>query len=329
MASPVPGAVVSVVGADATATTDSERTVHAEGAADRVRADEQIKAAKWTRSGCRRKRVRGPGDQPTITAGRGAEPRLRRTGHGRIARWRARPPRRPCRSTSSRSEQIASSGYTETAQVIQSLAPSFNFPRPTITDGTDTVRPATLRGLGPDQVLVLVNGKRRHQSALVHLNGSIGRGSTGVDLNAIPLSAIDHIEILRDGAAAQYGSDAIAGVINIVLKGGVARPGRDLELRPVARASLRRQQLHAERADAARRADDIDFSDGGLFDVGGSWGLAAGQGQRHGRGRVPAPQPHEPRVVRSARSDRRRRRRQQRRRRAESPLGRSRHARRR
>src|SRR4029077_6585524 len=115
-------------------------------------------------------------------------------------------------------EEIVASGYTETAQVIQSLAPSFNFPRPTITDGTDTVRPATLRGLGPDQVLVLINGKRRHQSALVHLNGSIGRGSTGVDLNAIPISSIDHIEILRDGASAQYGSDAIAGVINIVLK---------------------------------------------------------------------------------------------------------------
>ena len=107
--------------------------------------------------------------------------------------------------------------------MIQSLAPSFNFPRPTITDGTDTVRPATLRGLGPDQVLVLINGKRRHQSALVHLNGSIGRGSTGVDLNAIPVSAIEHIEVLRDGAAAQYGSDAIAGVINIVLKGGDRR----------------------------------------------------------------------------------------------------------
>ena len=122
------------------------------------------------------------------------------------------------------SDQINSSGYAETAQVIQSLAASFNFPRPTITDGTDTVRPATLRGLGPDQVLVLINGKRRHQSALVHLNGSIGRGSTGVDLNAIPISAIDHIEVLRDGAAAQYGSDAIAGVINIVLKGGGARP---------------------------------------------------------------------------------------------------------
>jgi len=87
-------------------------------------------------------------------------------------------------------EQIAASGYAETAQLIESLTPSFNFPRPTITDGTDTVRPATLRGLGPDQVLVLVNGKRRHQSSLVHLNSSIGRGSTSVDLNAILVSAI-------------------------------------------------------------------------------------------------------------------------------------------
>src|SRR5262245_27778290 len=119
-------------------------------------------------------------------------------------------------------EQIVRSGYAETAQVIQSLTASFNFPRPTITDGTDTVRPATLRGLGPDQVLVLVNGKRRHQSALVHLNNSIGRGSTGVDLNAIPLAAIDSIQVLRDGAAAQYGSDAIAGVINIVLKSSIS-----------------------------------------------------------------------------------------------------------
>ena len=168
-------------------------------------------------------------------------------------------------------EQIAASGYAETAQVIDSLAPSFNFPRPTITDGTDTVRPATLRGLGPDQVLVLVNGKRRHQSALVHLNGSIGRGSTGVDLNAIPVSAIDHIEVLRDGAAAQYGSDAIAGVINIVLEGRRAAPGGDLELRPLE-GQLRRQQLHVQRADV-REGDDINFSDGGLADVGGSWGM--------------------------------------------------------
>ena len=114
--------------------------------------------------------------------------------------------------------ELQSTGATETNQVIQMLAPSFNFPRPSIADGTDHVRPSTLRGLGPDQVLVLLNGKRRHNSALVNVNGTVGRGSTGVDLNAIPLSAIDHIEILRDGAAAQYGSDAIAGVINIVLK---------------------------------------------------------------------------------------------------------------
>ena len=114
--------------------------------------------------------------------------------------------------------EIRATGQVETSQIIQALAPSFNFPRPTIADGTDHVRPSTLRGLGPDQVLVLVNGKRRHTSALVNVNGTIGRGSTGVDLNAIPASSIERIEILRDGAAAQYGSDAIAGVINIILK---------------------------------------------------------------------------------------------------------------
>ncbi|HET7746673.1 MAG TPA: TonB-dependent receptor plug domain-containing protein, partial [Vicinamibacteria bacterium] len=116
--------------------------------------------------------------------------------------------------------QIESAGYTETMQVIQALAPSFNFPRTTIADGSASVRPATLRGLGPDQVLVLVNGKRRHTTALVHVNATVGRGSTGVDLNAIPVAAIERVEILREGAAAQYGSDAIAGVMNIVLKSG-------------------------------------------------------------------------------------------------------------
>ena len=115
-------------------------------------------------------------------------------------------------------EEIRQSGRTETSQIIELLAPSFNFPRPSVTDGTDHIRPATLRGLNSDQLLVLINGKRRHNSALVNINGSVGRGSMAVDLNAIPPSAIDHIEILRDGAAAQYGSDAIAGVINIILK---------------------------------------------------------------------------------------------------------------
>ena len=115
-------------------------------------------------------------------------------------------------------EVIETSPSTETNQIIQKIAPSFNFPRPTISDGTDSVRPATLRGLGPDQLLVMLNGKRRHASALVNANNTVGRGSSGVDLNAIPSSAIESIEILRDGAAAQYGSDAIAGVINLVMK---------------------------------------------------------------------------------------------------------------
>lgn len=116
-------------------------------------------------------------------------------------------------------EQLEASGYTELGKVLSKLIPGFNLPRPSITDGTDHVPPFTLRGLNPDQVLVLVNGKRQHQSSLLNMNGTIGRGSSGVDLNTIPLRSIERIEVLRDGAAAQYGSDAIAGIINIILKG--------------------------------------------------------------------------------------------------------------
>ena len=115
-------------------------------------------------------------------------------------------------------QEIIETGHSEVGRIIQALIPSFNFSSSTISDGTDSVRPATLRGLGPDQVLVLVNGKRRHGSSLIHVNTSVGRGTAGTDLNAIPVSAIKRIEVLRDGASAQYGSDAIAGVINIVLK---------------------------------------------------------------------------------------------------------------
>ena len=114
--------------------------------------------------------------------------------------------------------EIRASGYTETNDLLQALVPSYNSPKGYITDGSDHMRPATLRGMAPNQTLVLVNGKRRHQGALVHVNGSVGRGSTQVDLNAIPASAIEKIEVLRDGAAAQYGSDAVAGVINLILK---------------------------------------------------------------------------------------------------------------
>jgi len=115
--------------------------------------------------------------------------------------------------------EMKQTGRTETSQILQMLVPSLNFPRTSIAGGTDMQRPFTLRGLTPDQTLVLINGKRRHTGAVLALNNSIGRGATGVDLNAIPASAIERIEVLRDGAAAQYGSDAIAGVINVILKG--------------------------------------------------------------------------------------------------------------
>jgi iron complex outermembrane receptor protein len=107
---------------------------------------------------------------------------------------------------------------TELAQALSNLTPAIDFPRPAITDGTDHVRPATLRGLAPDQTLVLVNGVRGHVGALVNVNGSIGRGSTAFDLNTIPTVAISQVEVLREGASAQYGSDAIAGVINLRLR---------------------------------------------------------------------------------------------------------------
>lgn len=115
-------------------------------------------------------------------------------------------------------EALQATGTTELATALARALPSLNFPRPALTDGTSAVRPAQLRGLSPDQVLVLVNGKRRHTSSLLNLNGTIGRGSAPVDLNTIPISAIDRVEVLRDGASAQYGSDAIAGVVNVVLK---------------------------------------------------------------------------------------------------------------
>jgi iron complex outermembrane receptor protein len=114
-------------------------------------------------------------------------------------------------------DDLRKSGYTNLGGMLQALAPSFNFSRSAISDGSDVLQPATLRGLGPDQTLILINGKRRHQASLIHINSSVGRGTAGTDINAIPVGAIKRIEILRDGAAAQYGSDAIAGVINIVL----------------------------------------------------------------------------------------------------------------
>ncbi|MBL7728868.1 MAG: TonB-dependent receptor, partial [Dinghuibacter sp.] len=127
-------------------------------------------------------------------------------------------------------KELTATGQVEPTQMLHFVAPSFNSNRQTIADGTDHIDPATLRGLGPDQVLVLMNGRRRHNQALINVNGTVGRGSVGTDLNAIPASAIEKIEILRDGAAAQYGSDAIAGVINLVLRKATNKTNVNLHL---------------------------------------------------------------------------------------------------
>ena len=160
--------------------------------------------------------------------------------------------------------------------MIQRLAPSFNFPRTTIADGSASVRPASLRGLGPDQVLVLINGKRRHTTALVHVNGTMGRGSTGADLNAIPVSAIERIEILRDGAAAQYGSDAIAGVINIVLKAGKGH----------GRLALQGGTTATDQGVGEDTTWDGEQFDGGLgkgFGLGNGWVFLTGEYRNRNR----------------------------------------------
>lgn len=116
------------------------------------------------------------------------------------------------------SRDLIATGQVDLTQQLNFVAPSFNSSRQSVADGTDHIDPATIRGLGPDQVLVLLNGKRRHNQALININGTVGRGSVGTDLNAIPSTAIERIEVLRDGASSQYGSDAIAGVINLRLK---------------------------------------------------------------------------------------------------------------
>lgn len=155
--------------------------------------------------------------------------------------------------------EIRRQGTLETAQILEELAPSVNFPRQTVADATDIVRPFTLRGLSPDHTLVLLNGRRRHRTALIHVFGSgMGAGASGVDLNTLPATAIDRIEVLRDGAAAQYGSDAIAGVVNVALRKGA--------FDPVLTASV------------GRYAPDGFPDDGTVGDVGGAWGVGVGGG---------------------------------------------------
>lgn len=125
-------------------------------------------------------------------------------------------------------ESIAATGVSDTAEALSLLVPSFNYPHPSLASGTDIVRPATLRGLGPDEMLVLVDGKRRHASALLNINTTVGRGSAAVDMSMLPSAAIDRIEVLRDGAGTRYGSDAIAGVVDVLLK--ERRDGGEVEL---------------------------------------------------------------------------------------------------
>ncbi|HEX5719361.1 MAG TPA: TonB-dependent receptor, partial [Thermoanaerobaculia bacterium] len=155
--------------------------------------------------------------------------------------------------------ELQQQGSSETSVILQSVAPSINFPRQSVVDAGDIVRPFTLRGLSPDHTLVLLNGWRRHQTAVVNsFNYGMGAGSSGVDLNALPTSALDRIEVLRDGAAAQYGSDAIAGVVNLVLKDGAFSPFLN--------------------GDVGRYATADYPDDGRTVSVNGGWGFPIGRG---------------------------------------------------
>jgi len=114
--------------------------------------------------------------------------------------------------------ELMKSGQNSVDQMINYRVPSYNSSNQTVSDATAHFDPSELRNLGPSRTLVLVNGKRKNQSSLVYVNDTPGKGEVGVDMKSIPVASIERIEVLRDGAAAQYGSDAIAGVINIVLK---------------------------------------------------------------------------------------------------------------
>ncbi|SEN44335.1 iron complex outermembrane recepter protein [Sphingomonas gellani] len=165
-------------------------------------------------------------------------------------------------------------GTTEVAQALASVAPSIDFPRPSANDGTDSIRPATLRGLSPDQTLVLINGIRGHSSAYLNTNGVVGRGSSAVDLNTIPTVALDRIEVLRDGASAQYGSDAIAGVVNLRLR--QARSGGGAQVNygfydtqvDTARGS---RHVTGEHAVTASLWQGIGFGEDGFITVTGEY----------------------------------------------------------
>ncbi|HRK64131.1 MAG TPA: TonB-dependent receptor plug domain-containing protein, partial [Terricaulis sp.] len=174
-------------------------------------------------------------------------------------------------------EALTQAGNTELNQALSVALPSYTFPRPGLADGTDTIRPASLRGLAPDQTLVLVNSKRRHTASLVNLNGTIGRGSSAVDMNVIPSVAVGSVQVLRDGASAQYGSDAIAGVINVLLR--EAPSGGGVNVTYGQRITTVDTPVGAPPAGAtwsvANQASR-DVEDGETFTVAGWFGLPLG-----------------------------------------------------
>ncbi len=168
---------------------------------------------------------------------------------------------------------IRSQGTSETSQILSQLAPSVNFPRQSVSDATEIVRPFTMRGLSADHTLVLINGKRRHRTALIHYYGAgQGAGSSGVDMNAIPAGAIGQLEILRDGAAAQYGSDAIAGVVNVVIREGAFSPFITAD---IGQYMTSEENPAALPSGGSRPAFE---SDGRTIDVNAGWGIPLGRG---------------------------------------------------
>jgi len=177
--------------------------------------------------------------------------------------------------------QLEKSPQADLAQVLQYAAPSFHSTKQNIGHGSDHIDPMALRGLGADQTLVLINGKRRHASSLMNVNGTVGRGQVGTDLNAIPMAAVSRIEILRDGAAAQYGSDAIAGVINIVLKENIDKGSISIRTGFLAKPSTIGDELNSlitnPYADIEGLSEPTQNEGGGeSFQVGANYGIAIG-----------------------------------------------------
>jgi iron complex outermembrane receptor protein len=214
MDAPLSGATVTIVGTGITTTTDEAGRFQLSAPPGRVVLRADVAGFRAV-------------ERPmTVTAGKAAEIDVPMTLDQLLTEVvvvvGSRTPRTNVETTAPvdvvTAEEISHVGKTETGRVLSTLAPSYISMPQTIADGTDHIDPAALRGLGPDQVLVLINGKRRHKTSLLNVNGTYGRGTVGTDLNAIPVDSIKRIEVLRDGAASQYGSDAIAGVINIVTK---------------------------------------------------------------------------------------------------------------